>query len=248
MSILEVKDLKKSFGKTEVLKGVSLSVEKGEVIAIIGPSGSGKSTFLRCLNKLEKVQDGTIVFDGEIIAQNGKYKSDKELRPIIKRLGMVFQNFNLFPQKTVLQNVIEAPVLVNNMKKEDAIKEAKELLCDVGLSDKINAYPCELSGGQQQRVAIARALAMKPDLMLFDEPTSALDPELTGEVLNVMKELAKKQRTMIIVTHEISFAKEAASRVVFMDGGYIIEEGTPSEVLENPKHERTKQFLQRVLR
>ena len=248
MAILCAENIKKNFGKTEVLKGVSLSVEKGEVIAIIGPSGSGKSTFLRCLNKLEKVQDGTIVFDGEIIAQNGKYKSDKELRPIIKRLGMVFQNFNLFPQKTVLQNVIEAPVLVNNMKKEDAIKEAKELLCDVGLSDKINAYPCELSGGQQQRVAIARALAMKPDLMLFDEPTSALDPELTGEVLNVMKELAKKQRTMIIVTHEISFAKEAASRVVFMDGGYIIEEGTPSEVLENPKHERTKQFLQRVLR
>ena len=248
MAILCAENIEKSFGKTEVLKGVSLNVEKGEVIAIIGPSGSGKSTFLRCLNKLEKVQSGTIVFDGETIVENVKYKSDKELRPIIKRLGMVFQNFNLFPQKTVLQNVIEAPVLVNKMKKEDAIKMAEEILCDVGLSDKINAYPCELSGGQQQRVAIARALAMKPDLMLFDEPTSALDPELTGEVLNVMKELAKKQRTMIIVTHEIGFAKEAASRVVFMDGGHIIEEGTPSDVLENPKNERTKQFLQRVLK
>ena len=248
MAILCAENIEKSFGKTEVLKGVSLNVEKGEVIAIIGPSGSGKSTFLRCLNKLEKVQSGTIVFDGETIVENGKYKSDKELRPIIKRLGMVFQNFNLFPQKTVLQNVIEAPVLVNKMKKEDAIKMAEEILCDVGLSDKINAYPCELSGGQQQRVAIARALAMKPDLMLFDEPTSALDPELTGEVLNVMKELAKKQRTMIIVTHEIGFAKEAASRVVFMDGGHIIEEGNPEDVLENPKNERTKQFLQRVLK
>ena len=248
MAILCAKNIKKNFGKLEVLKGVDLNIEKGEVIAVIGPSGSGKSTFLRCLNKLEKVQDGTIVFDGETICENGKYKSDKELRPIIKRLGMVFQNFNLFPQKTVLQNVIEAPVLVNKMNKEDAIKEAEKLLLEVGLSEKINSYPCELSGGQQQRVAIARALAMKPDLMLFDEPTSALDPELTGEVLNVMKELAKKQMTMVIVTHEIGFAKEAASRVVFMDGGHIIEEGAPSDVLENPKNERTKQFLQRVLR
>ncbi|MBE7052895.1 MAG: amino acid ABC transporter ATP-binding protein [Ruminococcaceae bacterium] len=248
MAILCAKNIKKSFGKTEVLKGVDLEIEKGEVVAIIGPSGSGKSTLLRCLNKLEKVQDGTIVFDGEIIAQNGKYKSDKELRPVIKRLGMVFQNFNLFPQKTVLQNVIEAPVLVNKMPKDEAIKEAEKLLLEVGLSDKTNSYPCELSGGQQQRVAIARALAMKPDLMLFDEPTSALDPELTGEVLNVMKSLAKKQMTMIIVTHEIGFAKEAASRVVFMDGGHIVEEGRPYDVLENPKNERTKQFLQRVLR
>ena len=248
MAILCAKNIKKSFGKTEVLKGVDLEIEKGEVVAIIGPSGSGKSTLLRCLNKLEKVQDGTIVFDGEIIAQNGKYKSDKELRPVIKRLGMVFQNFNLFPQKTVLQNVIEAPVLVNKMPKDEAIKEAEKLLLEVGLSDKTNSYPCELSGGQQQRVAIARALAMKPDLMLFDEPTSALDPELTGEVLNVMKSLAKKQMTMIIVTHEIGFAKEAASRVVFMDGGHIVEEGKPCDVLENPKNERTKQFLQRVLR
>ena len=248
MAILCAKNIKKSFGKTEVLKGVDLEIEKGEVVAIIGPSGSGKSTLLRCLNKLEKVQDGTIVFDGEIIAQNGKYRSDKELRPVIKRLGMVFQNFNLFPQKTVLQNVIEAPVLVNKMPKDEAIKEAEKLLLEVGLSDKTNSYPCELSGGQQQRVAIARALAMKPDLMLFDEPTSALDPELTGEVLNVMKSLAKKQMTMIIVTHEIGFAKEAASRVVFMDGGHIVEEGKPCDVLENPKNERTKQFLQRVLR
>lgn len=248
MAILSAQNVKKSFGKLEVLKGIDFSVDKGEVIAVIGPSGSGKSTFLRCLNKLETIQDGTIVFNGQPIVEDGKYKSDKEIRQVCKRIGMVFQSFNLFPQKSVLQNIIEAPVVVNKENREEAIEHAKALLCDVGLIDKINSYPCELSGGQQQRVAIARALAMKPDLMLFDEPTSALDPELTGEVLNVMKNLADKKMTMIIVTHEIAFAKEVASRVVFMDGGHIIEEGKPKDVLENPKHERTLKFLQRVLR
>ena len=248
MAILSAENIKKSFGKLEVLKGVDFSVNQGEVIAIIGPSGSGKSTFLRCLNKLETIQEGTIIFDGQTIVENGKYKSDKEIRQVCRKIGMVFQNFNLFPQKSVLQNIIEAPVIVNKEDKETAIAHAKTLLADVGLSDKINSYPCELSGGQQQRVAIARALAMNPDLMLFDEPTSALDPELTGEVLNVMKNLAEKKMTMIVVTHEIAFAKEVASRVVFMDGGYIVEEGNPKDVLENPKNDRTKQFLQRVLR
>ena len=247
MAMLEAKNIKKKFGKIEVLKGINLSVEKGEVIAVIGPSGSGKSTFLRCLNKLEKIDEGTITLDGDYIAKDGSYVSDKVLRPIIKKMGMVFQQFNLFPHKSVLENIIEAPVCVNGENKNEAIEKAKKLLADVGLSDKLNSYPCRLSGGQQQRVAIARALAMNPELILFDEPTSALDPELTGEVLNVMKKLADENMTMIVVTHEIAFAKEVATHVVFMDGGYIVEEGDPKEVLENPKNERTKQFLQRVL-
>ena len=246
MAILCAENIEKSFGKTEVLKGVSLNVEKGEVIAIIGPSGSGKSTFLRCLNKLEKVDNGTIIVDGETVCENGVYRSDKELRPTLKKMGMVFQNFNLFPQLSVLQNIIEAPILVNKEDKEEAIEKAKKLLDSVGLLSKIDSYPSLLSGGQQQRVAIARALAMNPKLMLFDEPTSALDPELTGEVLNVMTKLAKDQNTMLVVTHEIAFAREVATRVIFMDGGNIIEEGTPSEVIDNPKNERTKQFLKRV--
>lgn len=248
MAVLEAENIKKKFGKLEVLKGVNLSVEKGEVIAIIGPSGSGKSTFLRCLNKLEKIDNGTIKLDGDFIAKDGVYPSDKELRPIIKKMGMVFQQFNLFPHKSVLENIIQAPICVNKEDKESACENAKRLLADVGLSEKINAYPCELSGGQQQRVAIARALAMNPELILFDEPTSALDPELTGEVLNVMKKLADTKMTMLVVTHEIAFAKEVASRVVFMDGGLIVEQGDPKSVLENPKNERTKQFLHRVLR
>ena len=247
MAMLEAKNIKKKFGKIEVLKGINLSVEKGEVIAVIGPSGSGKSTFLRCLNKLEKIDEGTITLDGDYIAKDGSYVSDKVLRPIIKKMGMVFQQFNLFPHKSVLENIIEAPICVNGEDKNEAIEKAKKLLADVGLSDKLNSYPCQLSGGQQQRVAIARALAMNPELILFDEPTSALDPELTGEVLNVMKKLADENMTMIVVTHEIAFAKEVATHVVFMDGGYIVEEGDPKEVLENPKNERTKQFLQRVL-
>ena len=248
MSILKAEKIKKSFGNLEVLKGIDLSVEKGETIAVIGPSGSGKSTFLRCLNKLETINDGSIEFDGEIIAENGKYKKDKELRPIISKMGMVFQQFNLFPHKSVIENIIEAPVIVNKISKEDAKKTALQLLKDVGLSEKANEYPCNLSGGQQQRVAIARALAMNPKLMLFDEPTSALDPELTGEVLNVMKKLADEKMTMIVVTHEIAFAKEVATRVVFIDGGVIVEQGNPKDVLENPKNERTIKFLERVLR
>lgn len=247
MAILEAKNIHKSFGKLKVLKGIDITVNKGEVVAIIGPSGSGKSTFLRCINKLENVDKGTIVFDGETIVENGKYKSEKQLKQIFKRMGMVFQNFNLFPQKSVLQNVIEAPLVVKKKDKAEAIEQAKMLLAEVGLSEKIDAYPFELSGGQQQRAAIARALAMEPDIMLFDEPTSALDPELTGEVLSVMRKLAEEKNTMIIVTHEIGFAREVASRIIFMDNGVVVEEGTPEEVLSNPKNERTKQFLNRVL-
>ena len=248
MVVLKAEGIKKKFGKLEVIKGIDLTVHKGEVVAIIGPSGSGKSTFLRCINKLEKADGGNIFLYDDAIALNGEYKNDKELRPLLKKMGMVFQQFNLFPHKSVLENIIEAPVCVNKVDKDEAIKQAKILLDEVGLGDKINNYPCQLSGGQQQRVAIARALAMNPDLMLFDEPTSALDPELTGEVLNVMKKLADSQMTMIVVTHEMGFARDVADKVVFMDGGYIIEEGTPEEVFSSPKNERTKQFLQRVLR
>lgn len=246
MVILKAENIKKKFGKLEVLKGINLTVREGEIIAIIGPSGSGKSTFLRCLNKLERVDDGSIYLFDDPIVENGIYKNDKELRPLLKNMGMVFQQFNLFPHKSVLDNIIDAPMVVNNVPKEEAIECAKELLHNVGLADKSESYPSQLSGGQQQRVAIARALAMNPKLLLFDEPTSALDPELTGEVLNVMTNLAKEKNTMIVVTHEIGFAREVASRVVFMDNGHIIEEGTPKEVLDNPKNERTKQFLQRV--
>ena len=246
MTILRVNNIKKKFGKLEVLKGIDMTVSEGEIIAIIGPSGSGKSTFLRCLNRLEKIDDGSIYLFEDTIAENGVYKSDKELKPLLKNMGMVFQQFNLFPHKSVIDNIIDAPIVVNNIPKEEAIKIAKKLLLNVGLSDKSEAYPSQLSGGQQQRVAIARALAMNPKLLLFDEPTSALDPELTGEVLNVMTNLAKERNTMIVVTHEIAFAREVATRVVFMDGGHIIEEGTPAEVIDNPKNERTKQFLNRV--
>lgn len=246
MSILKVENIKKKFGKLEVLKGIDMTVSKGEIIAIIGPSGSGKSTFLRCLNKLEKIDDGSIYLFEDSIVENGVYKTDKELRPLLKNMGMVFQQFNLFPHKSVLDNIIDAPMVVNNVPKEEAINNAKKLLESVGLSDKSEAYPSQLSGGQQQRVAIARALAMNPKLLLFDEPTSALDPELTGEVLNVMTKLAKEQNTMLVVTHEIAFAREVATRVIFMDRGNIIEEGTPSEVIDNPKNERTRQFLKRV--
>ena len=244
MPILKAENITKKFGKTDVLKGMNLNLEKGEVVAIIGPSGSGKSTFLRCLNKLERADGGNIYFDGEVIAQNGVYRKDKELRPILKKMGMVFQQFNLFPHKSVLQNIIEAPVCVNGMSRENAVSEARKLLCDVGLSEKEKNYPCELSGGQQQRVAIARALAMHPDVMLFDEPTSALDPELTGEVLKVIKALAAQNMTMLIVTHEMSFAHEVADRVVFMDGGVVLADDIPERIFspENSS-ERIRAFL-----
>lgn len=242
----------KSFGALQVLKNIDLSVAKGEVVCIIGPSGSGKSTLLRCLNHLERITSGRVYIDGELIDEriDGKDQlkiSHKRVAEICAEVGMVFQRFNLFPHMTVLQNIIEAPVTVKKMPKQEAIDLAVELLKKVGLEDKKDEYPSRLSGGQQQRVAIARALAMKPKIMLFDEPTSALDPELVGEVLEVMKELAREGMTMLVVTHEMGFAREVANRVVFMDKGEILEEGTPAEIFSNPKHERTKSFLQKVL-
>ena len=234
--MIEVIDITKSFDDFTVLENVSLNVEKGEIVTIIGPSGSGKSTLLRCLNRLEEIQSGSINIEGEPVDKNN-----------CRKLGMVFQNFNLFPHKTVMENIIEAPVIVKKEKKEDAKKIARKLLEDVGLSDKENSYPSQLSGGQKQRVAIARALAMNPDIMLFDEPTSALDPELVGEVLGVIKKLAKEHMTMVIVTHEMAFAKEISDRVVFMDKGKIVEQGSPEDVFENPEHPRIKSFLSRFL-
>ncbi|KDR94704.1 amino acid ABC transporter ATP-binding protein, PAAT family (TC 3.A.1.3.-) [Peptoclostridium litorale DSM 5388] len=234
--MIEVIDITKKFDDFTVLENVSLEIEKGEIVTIIGPSGSGKSTLLRCLNRLEEIQSGSIKIEGEPVDKNN-----------CRKLGMVFQNFNLFPHKTVIENIIEAPVIVKKEKKEDAKKLARKLLEDVGLSDKENSYPSQLSGGQKQRVAIARALAMNPDIMLFDEPTSALDPELVGEVLGVIKELAKEHMTMVIVTHEMAFAKEISDRVVFMDKGKIVEQGSPEDVFENPKHPRIKSFLSRFL-
>lgn len=248
MYILQAEQIVKKFHKVDAVNGISLQVEPGEIIAIIGPSGSGKSTFLRCLNNLETVNGGSIYVDGVPFVENGKYKPDKEVRAICTKMGMVFQNFNLFPHKTVLQNVTEAPIVVKKQDKEQAAQRARMLLADVGLAGKEDAYPAQLSGGQQQRVAIARALAMDPEILLFDEPTSALDPELTGEVLGVMRKLAQQKNTMLVVTHEMGFAREVASRVLFMDNGVVIEEGTPAQVLENPQNERTKQFLQRVLK
>ncbi|ABR30335.1 amino acid ABC transporter ATP-binding protein [Thermosipho melanesiensis] len=239
--ILEVRDLHKSFGDLKVLKGINLTVEKGETIVIIGPSGGGKSTFLRCINHLEDYQKGEIIFLGKKV---DKSENINELRT---KIGMVFQHFNLFPHMSVLDNLILAPTKVLKMDKEKAIKKAKKLLERVGLLEKINYYPDNLSGGQKQRVAIARALMMDPVLMLFDEPTSALDPELVGEVLEVMKDLAKSGMTMIVVTHEIGFAREVADRIIFMDQGVIAEDGTPEEIFKNPKKQRTKEFLRHIL-
>jgi len=252
MYVLQALDIHKSFNKTEVLKGITLQVAKGEVLAIIGPSGSGKSTLLRCLNRLETIDSGVIEIDGEVMVRNDSkgravYSSEKDIARIRRKMGMVFQNFNLFPHKSVLENLMLAPMLVQRLDAAQAKERALALLAKVGLSDKAHNYPCELSGGQQQRVAIARALAMNPAIMCFDEPTSALDPELTGEVLNVMKDLAAEHMTMIVVTHEIGFAREVADRVIFMDGGLIVEQGTAEEVLLNPQHERTKTFLSTVL-
>lgn len=242
MAKIEVKNLKKYFGDNEVLKDIDLSVEEGEVICVIGPSGSGKSTMLRCLNRLEEATSGSIVIDGnDITDPNG------DIDLYRRNIGMVFQQFNLFPHKTVLENITMAPVGLKIMNQEDANKTGMELLERVGLANKADAYPPSLSGGQQQRVAIARALAMHPDVMLFDEPTSALDPEMVGEVLNVMKQLAEDGMTMVVVTHEMGFAREVADRVIFIDGGYIVEQGTPEEVFGNPKNERTINFLNMVL-
>ncbi|WUM22245.1 amino acid ABC transporter ATP-binding protein [Williamsia herbipolensis] len=242
----------KNFGALEVLKGISLDVDPGEVMCIVGPSGSGKSTFLRCVNHLESVNAGRLYVDGELIGYreaNGKlYElSPKQAAHQRRDIGMVFQHFNLFGHRTALNNIIEAPIRVKGVSKKAAIARAEDLLGQVGLSDKATAYPAQLSGGQQQRLAIARALAMDPKLMLFDEPTSALDPELVGEVLTVMRTLAGEGMTMIVVTHEMGFAREVADKLVFMDGGRIVESGVPSEVLSNPKQERTQAFLSRIL-
>ena len=240
--MIDVKNLTKSFGKLEVLKGVSQHISKGERVVLIGPSGSGKSTFLRCLNLLETPTSGEIIFEGQSITDD---KCD--INKIRQKMGMVFQHFNLFPNMTILKNITLAPVRTGLMSKEQAEKQAMELLRRVGLEDKANSYPAQLSGGQKQRIAIVRALCMKPEVMLFDEPTSALDPEMVGEVLDVMKELAKSGMTMVCVTHEMGFAREVADRVLFMDEGKIIEEGTPQEIFSAPKEQRTKDFLNKVL-
>ncbi len=243
MTVISAKNIKKNFGKLEVIKDISLDINEGEVVSIIGPSGSGKSTFLRSLINLETINSGTITIDGETVVENGVYRKPEENREAYKKLGMVFQNFNLFPHKSVIENITMSPVLVNGKTQKEAEEIALELLEQVGLSDKKAAYPYQLSGGQQQRVAIARALAMNPKVILFDEPTSALDPELTGEILKVIRDLASKEMTMVIVTHEIEFAKNVSDRVVFMADGYIIEEGPAKEVIDNPQNERTQSFL-----
>ncbi len=233
--------LEKKFGDVEVLKSISMHIDDGEVVCLIGPSGSGKSTFLRCLNLLETPTSGEIYYDGRLVDQ------DLDTKKLRREVGMVFQRFNLFPMFSVLKNITYAPMHINKMKKQEAEELAMELLAKVGLTERAHAYPATLSGGQQQRVAIARALAMQPKMLLFDEPTSALDPELVGEVLSVMKDLAKEGMTMVVVTHEMGFARDVADRVVFMDKGYVVEEGRPLEIFNNPQQERTQQFLGRVL-
>lgn len=238
--MIEINNLKKSFGDNEVLKGINAKIGDSEVVCIIGPSGSGKSTMLRCINMLEEPTDGEIIIDGEKV-------SESNINEVRTKMGMVFQGFNLFPNMTVLQNITCAPINVKGISKDEAEAKARELLSKVKLPEKADVYPKSLSGGQQQRVAIARALAMEPEIMLFDEPTSALDPEMVGEVLDVMKELAKEGMAMAVVTHEMGFAKEVSDRVLFMDDGYIVEEGKPEEVLSNPKEDRTKNFLSQVL-
>lgn len=245
MSVLQMTNIKKSFGDLTVLKDISLNVEQGEVVSIIGPSGSGKSTLLRCATFLETIDDGNISYLGEKAAwsENGKAKYAKDLKPFRKNFGLVFQNFNLFPHYTVLKNLTDAPVSVLHRDPKEVKAEAMVLLEKMGLADKADAYPCQLSGGQQQRVSIVRALAMKPDMLFFDEPTSALDPELTGEVLKVIKQLAEEKMTMVVVTHEMSFARAVSDRVVFMDGGVIVEQGRPEEIFGNTQSERTKKFL-----
>ncbi|MBN2910873.1 amino acid ABC transporter ATP-binding protein [Polycladomyces sp. WAk] len=245
--MIHIRGLRKRFGETEVLRGIDLNIKEGEVVCVIGPSGSGKSTLLRCINLLETPTAGTIAVAGtELSFGQGKVK-EKDVRTLRSKTGMVFQSFNLFPHKTVLENVIEGPVVVKKADKRTAIEKAETLLKKVGLLEKRNEYPTRLSGGQQQRVAIARALAMEPEVLLFDEPTSALDPELVGEVLKTMKELAQENQTMVIVTHEMNFAKNVADRVLFMDAGQIVEQGTPQALFTEPKEERTRQFLAKML-
>ncbi|CAI9405643.1 Glutamine transport ATP-binding protein GlnQ [Aestuariimicrobium sp. T2.26MG-19.2B] len=251
--LVEAINVHKSFHRHHVLKGIDLVVHPGEVVCLLGPSGSGKTTFLRCINMLEDLDGGRIFVDGELMGLEEtapgrlRHLGDQQKAAQRREIGMVFQRFNLFPHKTALENIIEAPMQVKRVSKAQAVAEAERLLDQVGLADKPHHYPSQLSGGQQQRVAIARALAMKPKLMLFDEPTSALDPELVGEVLRVMRELAEQGTTMIVVTHEIAFARDVADRVVFMDDGVVVEEGPAREVISNPRQERTRQFLQRVL-
>lgn len=240
--MIQVKNLKKSFGSNEVLKDINVTIKSKEVVVVIGPSGSGKSTFLRCLNLLESITDGRVAIEGVDITDK---KTD--INKVRTDVGMVFQQFNLFPHKTVMENIILAPMRVRKLSEEQAKKKGIDLLRKVGLEEKENAYPDSLSGGQKQRVAIARALAMEPKIMLFDEPTSALDPEMVGEVLEVMKQLAKEGMTMVVVTHEMGFAREVGDRVIFMDGGFIVEENIPKEIFENPQHDRTKSFLSKVL-
>ncbi|MBR2949881.1 MAG: amino acid ABC transporter ATP-binding protein [Lachnospiraceae bacterium] len=240
--MITVKNLHKSFGKIDVLKGIDEHISKGEVVVVIGPSGSGKSTFLRCLNLLEQPTNGEIYVDDELITSP---KAD--VNKIRQKMGMVFQQFNLFPHLTIMENITLAPVKLKKMTKQEAVKKGEELLERVGLSDKANAYPAQLSGGQKQRVAIARALAMQPEIMLFDEPTSALDPEMVGEVLDVMKDLAESGMTMVVVTHEMGFAREVGTRVLFMDQGIVMEQGTPEQIFTNPCNERTQNFLSKVL-
>ena len=252
MNVLEINHVKKSFNDStlHVLKDITLTVAKGEVVAIIGPSGSGKSTLLRCATLLTEMDSGDLLYSGDYAAKNNEqgksvYADKRELKKIRSRFGLVFQNFNLFPHYTVLKNLTDAPIHVLGRSKEDAVKKAMELLGKMGLADKADAYPCQLSGGQQQRVAIARALAMEPEILFFDEPTSALDPELTGEILKVIRQLAEEHMTMVIVTHEMSFARDVADRVIFMADGVIVEQGGPRDVIANPREERTRQFLSR---
>ena len=249
MNLLEMQHVKKGFGENEVLKDISLSVAEGEVVSIIGPSGSGKSTLLRCATLLEQMDDGSLTYMGEKAAEsiNGKtvYAKPADLKKIQRHFGLVFQNFNLFPHYTVMKNIIDAPIHVDKVSRTEAVARAEKLLAQLGLSDKADAYPYQLSGGQQQRVSIARALALQPKILFFDEPTSALDPELTGEVLKVIRSLADQNMTMVIVTHEMAFARDVADQVIFMDSGVIVEQGDAKQVIENPQEERTRQFLSR---
>ena len=250
MNVLEMNNIKKSFGSKVVLEDITLKIEEGEVVSIIGPSGSGKSTLLRCATFLEHIDNGEIFYINKQVVKKSPdgavYPHKKELQQACSNFGLVFQNFNLFPHFSVMKNITDAPIVIQKRNKEEVYNEARELLKKVGIEDKENAYPCELSGGQQQRVAIARALALHPQMLYFDEPTSALDPEITAEILRVLKSLAAEKMTMVIVTHEIDFARAVSDRVVFMDGGVIIEEGKPEDVIDNPENERTKAFLKKL--